>query len=261
VALQYRGTGTHANANGTGSTSVATTLPTGWQPGDALWLSFMTNNTVSVTFSQTGTGAWTQDFTALVGAHFAYSFWHRIMQAGDGAPTINWGTSQVWAWACGGLYSDIGAPLSVDVFGTGDPLQITTAATAFTADPATPTLGPNTASVILTAGSSSAQATISSHTWTPPAGWTVGIDDMLGYASRATTWAGHCYRLSGVGPGTVTPGSSSITNSAGQSLYMAVAQALVHEAVPGLLPQQLSHRAPALFTRITAPPAGAVYMR
>lgn len=241
MSIQYRGAGTSANAGGTGATSVTITLPAGQAAGDILFVALQTNNTTSQTFSQTGgTGTWTIDFSATL-TTYSYMFAHRLMQAGDTAPTFGWQNSQVWSWSCGGFYSDTAQPLSLDTYATGDPKTNGSAATSITPNPATPTLGPNTASIILTSAGGNANGTSASHTYTPPPGWTFNDGDnaFMSYAARNATFAANAYQLRVTG--TVTPGSQSLTDSSGDSFFFAVAHALVHEPVipVAVLPPQL----------------------
>jgi hypothetical protein len=262
VAIQYRAPGT----SGAGSASVTTqaiTLPTGWAAGD--WLSVVLRIGASTVtgFSQTaGTGSWTIRFSAgnSTGG-FYYAVADRLMVAGDTAPTFSWTTGSTVSWSCGGFYSDASLVLSLLGYAAGDPSQNSTAGNSVTPNPITVTGAGSTASIILTGARASASGAVTSHTFTPPTGWTWNDGDLgfFGTSGNARICA-NCYQL-GVA-GTVTPGAESLTDSSSHAYFFDVFHALVQEAAAAsILPQQTQHRFPARFTRLAPVRAGTVYAR
>jgi hypothetical protein len=233
VAIQYRGTGTSGNSGGTAATTVTATLPTGWAAGDLLFFTVRIGSSAVTGFSQTGgTGTWTIDFSAAnsTGSYYK-AVAHRLMAAGDTAPTFTWTTSSTTCTSCGGFFSDAGWALSLEGFAAGDPVENGTAGTSVTPNAIT-AAGPGRASVIITDARASASGSPVSHTYTPPSGWTWNDGDGSFFAGGANArFSAHCYQL-GVS-GTVTPGSQSLTDSTSDTFFFSVFHALVAESQLG----------------------------
>lgn len=243
MAIQYRGTGTSGNA--ASNTTLTTTLPTGWAAGDLLFLVVRLGSSAVTGFSQTGgTGTWTIDFSGTNGtANVFYAFCRRLMASGDTAPTFSWTTSTSSCWSCGGFFSDAGGTLALDGYAASDPLIVTTPATTATPNAVTGA-GGTEASMILTCNRGSAASSATSHTYTPPSGWTWNDGDNSFVAGGLNPrFAANAYQL-GVS-GTVTPGAETLTDSASDSFYWFAAHALVSETVlPAGMPQRYGWLAP-----------------
>ncbi len=230
MAIQYRGTGTSGNSGASSVTTQAITLPVGQAAGDILFLVLQMSSSAVTGISQTGgTGTWTTDFTAqFATANSTYFFAHRVMQAGDSAPTFSWTTSTGDTWSCGGFYSDASRPLVLDKFAVGDPLIVSSAATTATPNAVT-AASSSEASLILTCVKGLNSASATTHTYTPPTGWTFNDGDggWNNVAAGKPRAAFNCYQLGQ--SGTVTPGAETLTDNASNTYFWEVVHALVSE--------------------------------
>jgi hypothetical protein len=164
----------------------------------------------SLTFSQTsGTGTWTisgsnSNSGTLAFTSFAAS---RVFTGVETNPSFAWASTGRNAWALIALAPDGGSAASIDAEATL--LVASTAATSFTANPAT-AAGSGEVSVILAAADASAVGT-SAITIAAPTGWTTAATahtSQVGSASKESNFAGIAWQT-GVS-GTVTPGAMTL---------------------------------------------------
>src|SRR5258707_1317317 len=226
IALRAAGTGAGSSSS---VTSITFTLPAGTTAGDLCLYCLKAGNTGQVISKTGGTGTWPiwQQASDAINA-YTWMFGAYVLQPGDTAPTFGWTLASNTVWSLTALTSTTGAVLSVDAWSAELEQQTTVASVTPNAATAA---GSGEASVVLILTRGSAPTTLStSYTWTPPSGWT---QDATGFfLSNGTfrgSFSGTCYQL-GVGPGPVAPGSTTLTDTGGDTFFWSVAHVLVAES-------------------------------
>jgi hypothetical protein len=197
--------------------SVTPALPA-WEPGDVCAV-LVRGGSASATLGFPAGWAGSQ---GQISGQYVWGFATRTMAAGDGNPVITCSASTTWSWAA--------------VRARGNQVSITDSAVATTPAAANAVTAPPLAapgrvmSLILAVGRASTNTSVSSFTWSAPAGWTAG------QSALADLGGGNNQRSAGTAwrdvpdAGTVAPGPAGLTVNSGAAFWLTAAHLLVAEA-------------------------------